>query len=126
MWFKNKKQRADIPFLKKHLDVQTKASKIVTDYLYRSVEQTVTYMNKLVEEKQEREEEMAMSSNVKDILMSTFTTFLSQMETLQGFVDRETWLKSQLIQAEQNNHKLLEELHKVSTRDQTAAPASRH
>lgn len=92
MWYKNKKKRAEIQFLKKHLDVQTKAFKIVTDYLYRSVEQTVTYMNKLVEEKQKREEEMAlaMSNNVKDILMPTFTTFLSQMETLQGFVDRET------------------------------------
>lgn len=98
----------------------------MTAYLYRSVEHTVTYMSKLVDEKQKREEEMAMSNNVKDTLLSTFTTlekgFLSQMESLQGFMDRETWLKSQLRESEQNNHKLLEEPHKVSMRKTRLQP----
>lgn len=85
--------------------------------LYRSEKQTVAYVNKLVEEKQEREDEMAVSKNVKDILMSTFTTleqgFLSLREKIQGFMNRETRLHSQLQEAEENHKRELMELQDI-------------
>ncbi|XP_037832269.1 uncharacterized protein LOC119617154 [Kryptolebias marmoratus] len=114
-WGQNKQLRAEIRVLKKNLDAQTKVSKVVAANLYRSVEQTAQYMNRLVREKQAREEEMAMSSDVKDTLMSTFTTleegFLSQTEKLRGFMDREAKLKSQLRDAEEKHKEELLDLH---------------